>query len=442
MSGNTLSNGLRDSYEGGFGRDTLRLELTSAEWARADVQSDVAAFLVHLAQPLNQFLNPLGLATHFSFSVTSLTVFNIENLQISVNGVLLDPRDEAVTAVLDRINATEYSASVSVDLLANDAVPDRAVSVQLFSNSTLGTLVLTPALGGAAQSATLTFAPNAALQSLAAGQSVSETISYRVTDADGDTSTASITITVVGQNDGATISGISTGAVAEDSTALVSGSLTVSDVDNGEAVFKAASGLTGTYGSFTFNAVSGAWTYDLNDAAANVQALRAGETVSDRITVTSQDGTASQVVVVTITGTNDAPTVAVSPSVGSTTDATVVPGDGDLIPFGNFEGNPTPDFGNSHRLGAANGWTLTGGCRRPERGEQFLHDVGVGSLRRPRGVPQPRRVDAAKHSSAGRPVCRNLRCDYTRGQSGGRGLPDRGTGRRPVGRPAKHQCRT
>jgi VCBS repeat-containing protein len=139
---------------------------------------------------------------------------------------------------------------------------------------------------------------------------VTETISYRVTDADGDTSTASITITVVGQNDGATISGVSTGSAVEDNGTVVGGTVTVSDVDNGEAIFQTPNGLNGTYGSFTFNANSGAWAYDLNDAAANVQALRAGETVQDRITVTSLDGTASQQILVTITGTNDAPVVA------------------------------------------------------------------------------------------------------------------------------------
>ncbi|KAG1530656.1 hypothetical protein G6F50_017170 [Rhizopus delemar] len=50
----------------------------------------------------------------------------------------------------------------------------------------------------------------------------------------------------------------------------------------------------------------------LNNAAANVQALSAGQKVTDTITVTVDDGhggKATQQVTVTITGTNDAPTI-------------------------------------------------------------------------------------------------------------------------------------
>src|SRR6185436_6319832 len=57
--------------------------------------------------------------------------------------------------------------------------------------------------------------------------------------------------------------------------------------------------------TFTFNATTGAWGYTLNNAASNVQALTAGATATDTLTVKSLDGTASRPIVVTITGTND-----------------------------------------------------------------------------------------------------------------------------------------
>ena len=47
------------------------------------------------------------------------------------------------------------------------------------------------------------------------------------------------------------------------------------------------------------------WTYTLNDDNSAVQALDAGKTLTDTFTVTTIDGT-SQVVTVTITGSNDA----------------------------------------------------------------------------------------------------------------------------------------
>src|SRR5262249_48511169 len=133
---------------------------------------------------------------------------------------------------------------------------------------------------------------SAGVQGLKAGQQFSD--SRTVTSEDGTASQA-IVVTITGANDAATISGTATGAVTEDATPnAASGALTVSDADSGEAVFQAASGLQGAYGSFTFDAATGAWTYTLDNGSAAVQGLKAGQQVSDSLTVTSQDGTASQ----------------------------------------------------------------------------------------------------------------------------------------------------
>ena len=53
------------------------------------------------------------------------------------------------------------------------------------------------------------------------------------------------------------------------------------------------------------HATGGAWSYTLDNGNAAVQALNAGATLTDHITVTTVDGT-TQVVTVTINGTNDA----------------------------------------------------------------------------------------------------------------------------------------
>src|SRR5438876_12374955 len=115
-----------------------------------------------------------------------------------------------------------------------------------------------------------------------------------------------------GNNDGATISGKAAATVTDEcmgSTPLLtaSGTLSVSDVDSGENHFQAvaAAALTGTYGSFTFNSATGAWGYTLNNGATNVQALTATSVVHDTLTVKSVDGTATQVIDVTINGTKD-----------------------------------------------------------------------------------------------------------------------------------------
>ncbi|EKP0309988.1 VCBS domain-containing protein, partial [Aeromonas veronii] len=65
---------------------------------------------------------------------------------------------------------------------------------------------------------------DAAYQHIAAGQTEQVTIAVRVTDAAGATSTQNLVITVTGAQDGATVTGASTGSVAEDA-AVVAGKL-------------------------------------------------------------------------------------------------------------------------------------------------------------------------------------------------------------------------
>ena len=66
------------------------------------------------------------------------------------------------------------------------------------------------------------------------------------------------------------------------------------------------------FGTYTLTA-DGVWTYTLDNDNAAVQALNAGQTLTDTFTVTTVDGTA-QLVTITITGTNDAAVISgVSP---------------------------------------------------------------------------------------------------------------------------------
>src|SRR5690606_10464377 len=89
----------------------------------------------------------------------------------------------------------------------------------------------------------------------------------------------------------------------------VSGALTITDADAGEAVFQAVSGAASTNGYGTFDVdASGNWTYTLDNTNAAVQGLAAGDTLADSFTVTTADGT-TQLVTVTINGTNDAPVI-------------------------------------------------------------------------------------------------------------------------------------
>ncbi|MBB1624923.1 hypothetical protein A9974_06695 [Achromobacter sp. UMC71] len=146
------------------------------------------------------------------------------------------------------------------------------------------------------------------VQALAAGESLKET--FTVTTADGTTGT--VTITINGTNDAPTITGQAAGDVAEDGAREVTGQLTKHDVDTTDThTWSLNNDGKGQYGSFTLDQ-NGKWTYVLDNDSAKVQALAEGQTVTDTITVTVDDGhggKATQVITVTVTGANDAPTI-------------------------------------------------------------------------------------------------------------------------------------
>ncbi|WP_345478759.1 VCBS domain-containing protein, partial [Niveibacterium umoris] len=188
-------------------------------------------------------------------------------------------------------------------------------------NGTYGTFTFNAATGA------WTYAldnSKAATQALTAGQIVHDKLT--VTSLDGS-ATKAIDVTVTGANDTAAITGTATGTMTED-VAVTSGNLTasgnlaVTDVDSGEAVFQTPAALAGTYGTFTFNTTTGAWTYAANNAQSAIQSLGVGQSLTDSITVKSADGTASQVISVTINGTNDVP-VAVADTAAVKEDTTL-----------------------------------------------------------------------------------------------------------------------
>ena len=170
---------------------------------------------------------------------------------------------------------------------------------------------------------------NAAVQSLAAGQTANESFTVAINDGNGGVVEQGITVTVTGANDVAAIAGTATGAVTEDGLGAASGALTVADVDAGENEFQPQINTSGTYGNFSIDA-AGAWSYNLNNAAANVQALATGQSVTDSFTVLSEDGTATQSVTISITGSNDAAVITGSATGSATEDVLPNTASGDL----------------------------------------------------------------------------------------------------------------
>ncbi|MBP0116216.1 beta strand repeat-containing protein, partial [Bradyrhizobium vignae] len=187
------------------------------------------------------------------------------------------------------------------------------------------------------------YAGNGAHNELTAGQQVQD--QFTVMSQDG-TATGTVTVTITGTNDAATVSSDSK-SVTEGNTAAAlntSGQLSIIDPDTGEAHVVAQSNVHGTYGDFTIDA-NGAWSYAGNGAHNE---LTAGQQVQDQFTVMSQDGTATGTVTVTITGTNDAATV--------TSDSKSVT-EGDTAAALNTSGQLTitdPDSGEAHVVAQSN----------------------------------------------------------------------------------------
>ncbi|MGS2718488.1 beta strand repeat-containing protein [Eionea flava] len=122
---------------------------------------------------------------------------------------------------------------------------------------------------------------------------------------------ASSNSNIIRVNDNApTIGGINSAAITEDTNLngagniIVSGTLTISDLDVGEDSFVAASELTGTGNFGTLNIdTAGNWIYTADNSSSALQALTPNDTVIDTVTVTTADGT-SQAINISVTGTN------------------------------------------------------------------------------------------------------------------------------------------
>ena len=100
----------------------------------------------------------------------------------------------------------------------------------------------------------------------------------------------------------AIIGGNSRGEVISDSNDAITGSLTITDQQSGEAAFIAQENSATSYGFFSLNA-GGDWSYTLDDLNASITSLNEGETLQDTITVNSVDGTSAQIII-TVVGSN------------------------------------------------------------------------------------------------------------------------------------------
>ncbi|MGL5450914.1 MAG: VCBS domain-containing protein, partial [Aeromonas sp.] len=165
------------------------------------------------------------------------------------------------------------------------------------------------------------------IQGLKPGETLTE--SFTVTNTDGVTTTT-VTITIKGADDVPVLTGdqdtVTEDMVNDAGQLEASGAVTTVGGDAGEQNFVAGT-EDGKYGDLTIDA-NGNWTYLADNSQKVIQDLKAGETLIETITVTSSDGVTQTDVVITIVGTDDAPTLTTGS--GSVTEDVDTDNDGKL----------------------------------------------------------------------------------------------------------------
>ncbi len=210
---------------------------------------------------------------------------------ITINGAEDDAKVEGtLTGTVVEDSDTDGTATGTITISDPDRGDDPAF-VDTTTPGTYGTLTLT--------SGTWIYElTDASVQFLKAGANAADTITLPA----NDTTTKDITITINGANDPATITGTTTGTVTEDTNITATGTLTITDDDDGDDVFNEDT-IPGTYGSLEITS-AGVWTYSLNNSNNDIQGLGDGDTLTDSITIESPDGTDTDIVI-TINGADE-----------------------------------------------------------------------------------------------------------------------------------------
>jgi VCBS repeat-containing protein len=224
-------------------------------------------------------------------------------------------------------NGTNESGAMSgysaADLLAQDLARAEATSGDTSAHGAKIWITSDGKVGY--DSATLDAAFKTQIQALHSGQVLTDTFIYAIRLGNGTLSWATVKVTYVGAEDSASISSVAGWdyCVTEAGGAgnllpgdpVASGQLAISDADAGDNKFKvpAPTSLNGTYGTWTFNNLTGQWTYALDNGRDATQALNAGDVTTESLTVEAWDGSTTSTITIQVKGANDNASIAVVP---------------------------------------------------------------------------------------------------------------------------------
>jgi VCBS repeat-containing protein len=225
----------------------------------------------------------------------------------------------APVAVADTASAQENGLDIVIDVLANDTdanAGDTKTIVGVSSQGLQGTVSIAP------NGTNLVYSVGQDFNSLKAGATATENFSYTMQDTDGATSTAVVSVTITGTNDGP-VAVADSASAQEHQAILINVLANDTDPDAGDALRVLSIDKTGTVGTTAFASSGGVPMiyYSPN------QVLPTDETATDQFRYTVVDSAGVQstaTVTVTIVGVNDAPVaigdrVAVSEETGAIT---------------------------------------------------------------------------------------------------------------------------
>ncbi|HSX88638.1 MAG TPA: VCBS domain-containing protein, partial [Pseudomonas sp.] len=270
-----------------------------------DALTGIATYQYQLTSPTTDLAGTES--DSFSVSVSDGTASASGNL-------LIDIVDDLPTAANDAFSLSEDVASVIGNVLSNDVSgADVSAAVTSTGNQAGSYGQLTLNADGS-----FSYVLNtglAAVQGLDEGEQLSETFSYTMQDADGDPSTAQLTITITGSNDAPSLSvigaqvfeaGLVAGSDASANSEFATGSFTLGDTDglddlqsvsiNGTTVAIGSlvgSSFASAHGTLTvtgYDALTGIATYQYQLTSPTTDL--AG-TESDAFSVSVSDGTHS-----------------------------------------------------------------------------------------------------------------------------------------------------
>ena len=283
----------------------------------------------------------------FATATATIVIVGVNNAPVAIN-------DTYSTG-----EKTVLNVPVATGLLANDSDVDTAHAllavVQVNGAAvTSGAPIALPSGAILTQNADGTFGynPNSAFNSLAAGQTATDTFTYQVSDGKGGVTTASATVTITGVNDApvakadtnstnprvAITADAAHGVLTNDTDADTAHNLlVVSGVTNGTTSVPAGSAIAGTNGgTFTIN-TDGSYTFDPGTAFDGLP-LGASATTSITYTVSDgQGGFATTTLTVSVPYENLPPFVANPPLAQSSLDGNAV-----SIALGGVFSDPNP----------------------------------------------------------------------------------------------------